>query len=105
MNQLEKFCIIAVLVYCAFILFISAGAGGGQAAIFFGIVGIVGIAGIYAFATLVKHLGANTNVPPADAQRTYLPPPPSNICPSCHHALTFIEQYKAWYCFTCKEYK
>jgi hypothetical protein len=33
------------------------------------------------------------------------PPPPSNICPTCHHPLTFIEQYKAWYCFNCKEYK
>jgi hypothetical protein len=34
-----------------------------------------------------------------------VPPPPSNICPTCHHPLTFIEQYKAWYCFNCKEYK
>jgi hypothetical protein len=33
------------------------------------------------------------------------PPPPSNICPTCHHPLTFIDQYKAWYCFNCKEYK
>jgi hypothetical protein len=32
-------------------------------------------------------------------------PPPSNTCPTCHHVLTFIEQYKAWYCFNCKEYK
>lgn len=34
-----------------------------------------------------------------------VPPPPSNICPTCHHSLTFIEQRKAWYCFNCKEYK
>jgi hypothetical protein len=34
-----------------------------------------------------------------------IPPPPSNICPTCHHQLSFIEQYKAWYCFYCKEYK
>jgi hypothetical protein len=42
------------------------------------------------------------NVP--DASNT-IPPPPSNICPTCRHPLTFIEQYKAWYCFKCKEYK
>jgi hypothetical protein len=34
-----------------------------------------------------------------------IPPPSSNICPTCHHPLTFIDQYKAWYCFNCKEYK
>jgi hypothetical protein len=40
-----------------------------------------------------------------NADIPYLPPPPSNICPTCHHPLTFIEQYKAWYCFNCKEYR
>ena len=56
MNKwLQRFAILAVLVYCAFILFISAGAGGGQVAIFFGVAGIVGIAGLYALATLIKH--------------------------------------------------
>jgi hypothetical protein len=34
-----------------------------------------------------------------------IPAPPSNICSTCHHALTFIEQYKAWYCSYCKEYR
>jgi hypothetical protein len=33
------------------------------------------------------------------------PPPPPNPCPGCGHQLTFIEQYKQWYCFNCKEYK
>jgi hypothetical protein len=33
------------------------------------------------------------------------PPPPSNICPTCHHPLTYIEEHKAWYCFNCKEYR
>jgi hypothetical protein len=40
----------------------------------------------------------NTRVP-------YVPPPPSNLCPTRRHPLTFIEQYKAWYCFKCKEYR
>jgi hypothetical protein len=34
-----------------------------------------------------------------------VPPPPSNPCPECGRQLTFIDQYKAWYCFNCKEYK
>jgi hypothetical protein len=34
-----------------------------------------------------------------------VPSPPSNICPTCHQPLTFIEQREAWYCFNCKEYQ
>jgi hypothetical protein len=43
-------------------------------------------------------------VAPTGSKGTDLPPP-SNTCPTCHHQLSFIEQYKAWYCFNCKEYK
>jgi hypothetical protein len=49
--------------------------------------------------SLMKKISNAPNVP------STIPPPPSNICPTCRHALTFIEQYKAWYCFNCKEYK
>ena len=49
--------------------------------------------------SLMKKISNAPNVP------STIPPPPSNICPTCRHVLTFIEQYKAWYCFNCKEYK
>jgi hypothetical protein len=102
MNKwLERISILAVLCFCGFILFV-----GGQAAFVLGVAGIIGIAGIYSLFTLIKHFRGtekpfevkNTDIP-------NMPPPPSNLCPTCHHPLTFIEQYKAWYCFNCKEYK
>lgn len=38
--------------------------------------------------------------------RSHLVPLPStNICPTCHHPLSFIEEYQAWYCFNCKDYR
>jgi hypothetical protein len=49
-------------------------------------------------------LKANNENRPSVPEGAVLPPPPSNTCPKCHHKLTFIEQYKAWYCFECKEY-
>ena len=32
------------------------------------------------------------------------PPPPSKTCPTCGQPLSYIEQYKAWYCYNCKKY-
>jgi len=49
-------------------------------------------------------LKANNANQSTDLKGATLPPPPSKTCPTCHHNLTFIGQYKAWYCFNCKEY-
>lgn len=27
-----------------------------------------------------------------------------NLCPTCGKPLTYIEQYKRWYCYNCKKY-
>jgi hypothetical protein len=49
--------------------------------------------------------GVSTGIQNVPQTSNTIPPPPSNVCPTCHHQLTFIEQYKAWYCFNCEEYK
>jgi hypothetical protein len=48
---------------------------------------------------------SNNENRPSVLKGANLPPPPSNSCPKCHRQLTFIQQYKAWYCFECREYK
>jgi len=30
--------------------------------------------------------------------------PNSPNCPKCNSELTWIDQYKRWYCYECKEY-
>lgn len=32
------------------------------------------------------------------------PPPPSYTCKDCNEQLSYIEQYKKWYCNKCKKY-
>ena len=32
------------------------------------------------------------------------PPPPEAVCPACGGPLTYIQQYKRWYCYKCKKY-
>ncbi len=49
--------------------------------------------------------GVSTGIKGAANVSHSIPPPPSDICPNCRHVLTFIEQYNAWYCFNCKEYR
>jgi hypothetical protein len=49
--------------------------------------------------------GVSTGIQNVPNASNTIPPPPSNLCPSCRHPLTYIEQYIAWYCFNCKEYK
>lgn len=32
------------------------------------------------------------------------PPPPAYTCPTCGRELSYIEEYQAWYCYTCQRY-
>jgi predicted RNA-binding Zn-ribbon protein involved in translation (DUF1610 family) len=41
--------------------------------------------------------------PPAEAAPA-APPPEVKTCTTCNQPLSFIEQYNAWYCYTCKKY-
>jgi hypothetical protein len=46
-----------------------------------------------------KSLGANTSFSSAP-----VPPPPSNTCPTCGSALSYIQQYQRWYCYKEQKY-
>ena len=46
-----------------------------------------------------KSVGDNTSF-----SSTPFPPPPSNTCPTCGSALSYIQQYQRWYCYKEQKY-
>ncbi len=49
-------------------------------------------------------LAEKVEVTPPATMAEVTPAAETKICPTCGQPATWIEQYKRWYCYTCKKY-